>query len=320
MLKIGAVAVLLGGCQAAAPIHVWTPPAIGSAVGKRVAIAPLSGDPKVAVPLHAAMLRQRPRGPGCEVYAVDATALESKQQIRLASATSGETSDIALLNHASRSGVDFILRGEVMAPRGMMRQKSRSTPDPLLPPRPSGTDWVADAEQEEDDESLLRVSWSLIDVSGASPLSGQPVVTRRGFAEPSSAAITAAADAAWKLVTPHVVEDQAQLSAPRISLGAGAIRQGNEAAAKGDWHQAQQIWEAVSQQHPRHHGAMHNLAIAAVARQDYADARRLIAEALRTRPLPLYRSTAVWIEQRQRDYHVAFGLSDPPDGWAATSR
>jgi hypothetical protein len=65
---------------------------------------------------------------------------------------------------------------------------------------------------------------------------------------------------------------------------------------------------------------MHNLAIAAVARQDYSEARRQIAAALAAKSSPLYQTTAVWIERRQRDYHIAFGLPDPPEGWAATRR
>jgi hypothetical protein len=317
---IWAFALLLGGCQAAAPIRVWAPPAIKSAVGKRVAIAPLAGDPKIAGPLHAAMLRERPREPGRQVFAIDAGVLEKQQQIRLASATVGETSDIALLNLARRNGIDFVLQGEVLPQRDALKRPARPGPDPLLPPRLVAADWIDGTEPEEDEESLLRVSWNLIDVSGNRPLNGQPIVTRRSLEQPSAAVITVAAQSAWELVVPHVVSDQAQLSAPRFAVGASAIRQGNEAAAQGNWHRAQQIWEVELQRRPRQHAAMHNLALAAVARQDYPEARRLIAQALRANSSSLYQSTAVWIEQRQRDYHIAFGLPDPPEGWAATSR
>jgi tetratricopeptide (TPR) repeat protein len=319
---ICALALLLTGCQAAAPIHVWSPPLIESAVGRRVAIAPIGGDPKIAVPLHAAMLRERPRERGREVYAIDATLLESNQQIRLASATTGETSDIALVNLARRSGVDFILQGEVIPPQDVLH-RSRPLPESLAPVKPGGRDALSAAQQqelEEDEDSLLRVSWNLIDVSGSTPLSGQPVVTRRALAEPTSGMLTSAAQAAWELVIPHVIQDQAELAAPRLARGAQEVRRGNEAAAHGNWQQAEQIWEEVLRQRPRQHAAMHNLAVAAVARQDYIAARRMIAQALRSSSSPLYQTTAVWIEQRQRDYHVAFGLPDPPEGWAATSR
>jgi len=320
-IGIGVIGLLLGGCQAAAPIHVWAPPTIQSAVAKRIAIPPLAGDPEVAGPLHAAMLRQQPRGDGLQVIALDAKTLESNQTIRLASATEGQTSDIALLSLARSSGVDFILQGEVMSTRDAAVRRSVARPDPMLPSRPNVLDPLAGIPPEiETEESLLRVSWNLIEVAGTQPLSGQPVVTRRLLGQDEAAMVSAAAEAAWQLVIPHVVQDQAQLAAPRLALGSAAIRRGNEAAAHGDWLQAEQRWSEVLRQRPRQHAAMHNLAVAAVARQDYQAARRLIAQALQLSSSPLYQDSAVWIEQRQRDYHLAFRLPDPPGGWAATRR
>lgn len=321
-IVVGVLGLLLGGCQAAAPIHVWAPPTIQSAVGKRVAIPPLAGDPEIAGPLHAAMLRLQPRGEGLQVLALDARTLENKQTIRLASATEGQTSDIALLSLARSSGVDFILQGEVMLTRDAAVRRPVERPDPMLPSRPNTLDPLAriPSQAVESEGSLLRVSWNLIEVAGAQPLSGQPVVTRRLLGQDDAAVVAAAAEAAWQLVIPHVVQDQTQLAAPRLALGSAAIRRGNEAAAHGDWMQAEQRWAEVLRQRPRQHAAMHNLAVAAVARQDYQTARRLIAQALQLSSSSLYQDTAVWIEQRQRDYHVAFGLPDPPGGWAATRR
>ncbi len=321
-ISIGVLGLLLGGCQAAAPIHVWAPPTIQSAVGKRVAIPPLAGDPEIAGPLHAAMLRLQPRGNGLQVVALDARTLESNETIRLASASEGYTSDIALLSLARNSGVDYILQGEVMSTRDVGVRRSIERPDPMLPSRPSTLDPTAriPAPEAGGEDSLLRVSWNLIAVAGSQPLSGQPVVTPRLLGQDEMAMVTAAAEAAWQLVIPHVVQDQTQLAAPRLAWGSAAIRRGNEAAAHGDWLQAEQRWSEVLRQRPRQHAALHNLAVAAVARQDFEAARRLIAQALQMSSSSLYQDTAVWIEQRQRDYHVAFGLPDPPEGWAATRR
>lgn len=321
-IGIGVIGLLLGGCQAAAPIHVWAPPTIQSTVGKRVAIPPLAGDPEIAGPLHAAMLRLQPRSNGIQVYAVDARTLERDETIRLASATEGQTSDIALLSLARSNGVDYILQGEVMSIRDAAVRRSTERPDPMLPSRPKNLDPLAriPGQDVDSEDSLLRVSWNLIEVTGSQPLSGQPVVTRRLLGQDEAAVVTAAAEAAWQLVIPHVIQDQAQLAAPRLALGSAAIRRGNEAAAHGDWMQAEQRWMEVLRQRPRQHAALHNLAVAAVARQDYEAARRLIAQALQISSSPLYQDTAVWIEQRQRDYHIAFGLPDPPGGWAATRR
>jgi hypothetical protein len=328
--------VSLCGCQTAAPIHVWAPPRIDSAVGKRVAIAPLTGDPQIAGPLRAAMLRLQPRDVGREVVAIDATRLPDDQKIRLVSATDGEPSDITIISLARRAGVDYVLMGDVLqsphnrrADRyGMPNDLAQNipmangrTPNPLNP-RSLGSEGPSmdDAALAFGQDELLRVSWNLIDVRQGTPLSGQPVVTRRAPDQPISRAIDEAAEAAWELVIPHVVRDQAELTAPRMALGAGDIRRGNEAAAAGDWNRAEQIWSEVLRKHPKNHAAMHNLSVAAVARQDYSAARLRIAGALAAKSSPLYQSTAVWIERRQRDYHIAFNLPDPPEGWAATRR
>jgi hypothetical protein len=334
-LLVGGCA-LLCGCQTAAPIHVWAPPRIDSAVGKRIAIAPLTGDPQIAGPLRAAMLRSQPRDAGREVVAIDATRLPDDQKIRLVSATEGEPSDITIVSLARRAGIDYVLMGDVLQSPHSRRVDRYGVPNDLaqdipmangrsanpLNPSDLGSDAasVADPPLGIGQDELLRVSWNLIDVRRGTPLSGQPVVTRRDPSRPISMAIDEAAEAAWELVIPHVVRDQAELAAPRMASGSGGIRRGNEAAASGDWNRAEQLWSDVLRKHPKSHAAMHNLAVAAVARQDYSEARRQIAAALAAKSSPLYQTTAVWIERRQRDYHIAFGLPDPPEGWAATRR
>lgn len=314
--------LLLGGCQSTAPIHVWSVPVIDSAVGMRVAVAPLAGDPQVALPLHRAMLRQQPRTPGREVFAINAATLESTAVVRLASATEGEPSDLALLHLARQHAIDWVLQGEVLAERGGPR--TAILPPAVAPaggPLPPGQgSRAAEPAPEAQGPTLVRVSWKLVSVSGSAPLAGQPLVTHREPGQSTDDLIAKAAEAAWELVTPHVRQDQTQLSAPRLAWGSRDIRRGNEAAASGQWHQAEQIWSEVLHRHPAQHAAMHNLAVAAVARQDFAAAQRLIAQALRSRNSSLYQDTAVWIERRQRDYHAAFSLPDPPEGWAATRR
>ncbi len=356
LMRVGCA--LLGGClvgcQSVAPIHVWHPPRVDSAAGKTVAVAPLTGDPEIARPLHAAMLRERPDDSGRSIVAIDASRLQDHSEIRLVSAEEGESSDIALVNLAQRAGVDYLLIGDVMPGSGR-RQASRAGMgnEPLpgddrysditgrsgLEDRlvdgdrngvrvPGGPLFLSPLDPIEEivtplmrhHDDWLRVSWKLIDVKRGVPLSGQPVVTWREPGATESATITAAARSAWELLSPHVISDQAQLTSPRLALGATAIRRGNRVAASGDWQQAERVWQAVLDRHPTNHAAMHNLAVAAVARQDFSAAQTHISAALGRHSSPLYRATAVWIEQRQRDYHLAFDLPDPPTGWAATRR
>lgn len=317
---VGCVAfcLVIGGCRAAAPIHVWTPPKLASAVGSRVAIAPIRGDAAIAGPLGEAMLRNQPRDAGRSVVAIDARQLQGDETIRLVSSVEGETSDITLVTLARRNEIDFVLVGEVFESPGRRRRATSLPPELAQHLNLSIENAVTDSSADE--INLIRVSWSLMDVRRGVPLSGLPVVTFGNPRQPDDDAIDLAAASAWELIVPHVIRDHTELTAPRLMPGSGDIREGNIAAAAGNWNTAEQIWNDVLRRYPRNHAVIHNLAVAAVARQDFSAARRCIAQAIDVRSLPLYRSTSVWIEQSQRDYHTAFGLPDPPQGWAATSR
>ena len=291
-----AVLLLLStiGCQVVAPIHVWARPKLQSAVGHKVAVAPISGDQKIAGPLHTAMIAQAPQEIGRSIQCIDARSLQDNQTIRLVSAVEGETSDIANLSLARRQGVDFLLTGEIIR----QSEASRMTLT----------------------GESLAVSWKLVDVRGHSTAAGIPIITHHDDTLDSQAIAMAAAEDAWKLITPHIQSTSVHLAATVFEAGSSGVKQGNAAAVQGDWMTAEDNWKRVLDAHPKQHAAMHNLAIAAVARQDYDEARRMIGRTLHRRNKPLYRQTAVWIEARQRDYHEAFGLPDPVTGWAATRR
>jgi len=314
----GTFCLIFGGCRAAAPIHVWSPPRLASAVGTKVAIAPIRGDTNVAAPLGEAMLRVYPQDVGRNVVVVDARRLQSDRTVRLVSTAEGETSDIALATLARRNDIDFVLVGEVMRPANNRVSTSNLPPD-LAFKMASGIENSA-TDSSADETGLIRVSWSLMDVRRGVPLNGLPVVTPGNPRDPSDDSIDLAAKSAWELIVPHVIRDHTELIAPRLTFGSRDIRKGNVAAAAGDWQRAEHIWLAVLKRYPHNHAAKHNLAVAAVARQDYAAARQYISNALASHSSSLYRSTSVWIEQSQREYHTAFGLPDPPEGWAATSR
>lgn len=310
----GAAAVILAvlaGCQVAAPIQVWAPPQLKSAVGRKVAIAPIAGDQKIAGPLHAAMIAHAPRDAGRQLHCIDTRALQDTQTIRLVSAVEGETSDIADLSLARRQGVDFLLTGEIIQQPGKTRmQMHKAQHSEAL-----GTETPPYGESE-----MLAVSWKLVDVQQQGVSTGLPIVTRHVGAIESQSIAQVAAEDAWKLITPYVRSDSVNLSSPRWTLGSGRVRRGNAAAIQGDWMSAQDRWSQVIADNPKHHAALHNLSIAAVARQDYDQARQFIGAALKLSNQSLYRETAVWIETRQREYCDAFGLPDPASGWAATRR
>ena len=98
-------------------------------------------------------------------------------------------------------------------------------------------------------------------------------------------------------------------------LGSTEVRRGVEFAQRGEWHEAEVVWRKVIEEHPRNHAALHNLAMAMVARQEFATAKRLAQQALRFHRSSAYESSVVWIEQQQMQYTKAFHLDMPEEGW-----
>ncbi len=129
---------------------------------------------------------------------------------------------------------------------------------------------------------------------------------------------SAAARETFRLITPSVDRKRVQLAIPYAMLGSRDVRRGNLAARSGKWSEAEQIWSKVLDRHPLQAAAAHNLALAAVAGQDFSRAKKLARQAIRLQPTSLHQQTLVWIELKQRDYHQAFQLPDPPEGWFVT--
>ncbi len=310
-----------------------------SAVGSRVAIAPLGGDRAFAEPLRLAMLTQPPRDPGRVIQCVDTSMLvPANPSVRLVSATSEDASDLLAMKVAKQQNVDFLLTGEVIEQPSEVRSRMHRQAqygdelEPLDPVDPSthaiptpGSDGQMPASPTESmpadvTKKSLAVSWKLVDMRNGGEAKGFPVVTHYDSTLDKQSIAKLAAEDAWSLITPSVFKDQAKLCVPYLKQGSREVRLGNQAAAHGDWMTAQQHWQQALERHPRNHAAMHNLAVAAVAQQDFELANERIGNAIRQSPHPQYRMTAVWIEAKQRDYHDAFGLPDPPSGWSAVRR
>lgn len=344
--------VLLTGCRMGVPIHVWEPPTLESTVGKKVVVPSLGGatrDPgsdgdnhgaanqsatvlasaiepeskpekTIADAIHEQLLTQVPTDFGRQTELVPVDELNQQSPVRLVSAVDHQHSDIALSSLARRQGFDFVLRGELLPDR---RPASMRETNPQL-----------------------SVSWRLLelDSSNASPgqlqpvdksirtprhVGGRPVVVDLqsaidrypdlAIAEDSQTALSAAlVRDTYRLITPSVRRDRAQLEIAYLLPGSQEMRQGNALAHAGRWPEAQEVWRRVLEKHPWSIAAMHNLAIASAAEQDFSKAKELARKAVRRSPSKLHKQTLVWIEQRQRDYHRAFHLPDPPEGWFFT--
>lgn len=303
-LSISVALLALGGCRMGVPVHVWQAPQLQSTVDKRVLVSSLAGPEPVAQQIKQKLIAAAPQDDGRRTTLVDADTLRSKSQIRLVSATDDEPNDLALASLARRQGFDYLLRGEVMESR-----------QPNVQP---------DAEQE------LKISWRLIGITDKSFAGGSPVVVDAESSidrypdlalssQLDQQLANAAARDTLRLITPSVTRERVQLSIPYLTPGSRQVRRGNGAALAGRWSEAQQHWQAALDRHPTQLAALHNLALAAAAGQDFSRAKKLARRAIRLRPSKLHKKTLVWIELKQREYHQSFGLPDPPEGWFLTS-
>ncbi|MEM6981346.1 MAG: hypothetical protein AAF539_16935, partial [Planctomycetota bacterium] len=125
------------------------------------------------------------------------------------------------------------------------------------------------------------------------------------------------------LLEPVVAREEIELAHPRLLAGSKSIRTANLLAASGNWPAAEQAWLDTLQAFPNQPAGWINASIAAAARQDFELAKNRLAEALRcsaTSPAnaTLASKTLVWVELQQRQYHAAFDLPEPHDGWRVT--
>ena len=293
----------MAGCSTLVPIHVWSPSGLESTVGKRVVISDVVGPKDITSPLKQKLIASAPQDSGRETTIASSLDLHQSDAIRLVSATDEEPSDIALSAAAKQEGYDYVLRGEVLEDR-----------------RPK--------ELKEADKRL-SISWRLFQLGDDSSTGGMPVVVAKDtaidrypdlklIADEDTLLMTAAVRDTYRLISPSVNRHEIRLAIPYATPGSKRVRAGNIAALNGRWADAKRIWSEVAETHKLQVAAIHNLALAAVAEQDFSKAKQLARKAVRRKPSSLHQKTLVWIELQQREYHKAFNLPDPPEGWFVT--
>ncbi|WP_146390192.1 tetratricopeptide repeat protein [Allorhodopirellula solitaria] len=231
--------------------------------------------------------------------------LESRATIQLVSNRDQAPSDLAIAAAARRSGVRYLLRGEIMHATG----RSHS-------------------------DQQLSVVWQLVGLDAAAGTHGLPITVdqtslQRRYPElmavpdPTLRLHRAMARETLGLIHESVVRQNVELANSYVTLGSAAVRRGNDLAALGNWPAAEDVWLQTLERYPLQTAAWINASIAAAARQDFDLAKQRITRAIRLSLLsPVQRhlaeETLVWLELRQRDYLESFDLPDPADGWRVT--
>ncbi|WP_143543773.1 tetratricopeptide repeat protein [Rhodopirellula sp. MGV] len=320
----GLCLVVGSGCRVTAPVHRWVPPGLHAAVDQTVVLSEIEGPAELAASLRQRLLDTAPRDEGRKLAIIDVNRLRQQSSdsetnpIALVSHQESVASDVSLLPLAKRGDVNYLLRGEVLV-------------DQTAP-------WLADRDQR------LVVSWCLTPVNSDRDLSpgddrqqsehqqaqyGTPLTINLADAlkkypdlawlnDKHAALETAMVRETFALLSPTVQRDKVRLDNPLPLPGSWHTVAGNFYAKSGRWADAETQWQRALKWNPFSSAAMHNLALAKSAKQDFSQARHWASRSVVFGPTKRHQRAAVWVEQAQRDYHEAFDLADPPEGWSVT--
>lgn len=294
--------ISLAGCKTTAPIHVWRPPKL-AAEPATVAFMGVTGPAKWSDPIELAILEKPPK----DWTLIAAERLDTKLPIRLVSGFDDQPNDMAISAAARDQGLAYLLHGQVLQATG-----------------------------HEDRTDQLTLSWRLTGLQPGTESFGMPVfVDERLIADRYPHLLLSVPDPAERIRRAAVMETSRMLqssvhrqtvtlASPRMLPASRRVRRGNMLATSGNWPMAEQVWMSVLEDHPRNPAALINASIAAAARQDFKTAKERVTQAVRRSVLSpanktLAQQTLVWIELRQRDYHEAFDLPPPEEGWRVSA-
>jgi len=304
---------IFSGCQMTAPIHVWKRPGMGNQGPVRIAVSPIAGDPEVAMRLQEAMAASKPQTMP-QLAVVFPHELERVGGIQLVS-YDGQPSDMASLGAARRAGAQYVLSGQVISH------------DLHPPPEPQTVRWSLLPRIPPDPETLT-VRWVVYEVATGKRVGDNTVTMDRLDAEkhyPDLAfqasgdvkVLAASARRSWELLVPTTHATDVLIDLPWFSYGSSQVRKGNAYARQGRWELAEREWQEAADKNNWNAAAWTNLSIAAVAHEDFPLARARLKHAdSKLWPGNEKQKTLLWIEERQREYHDAFQLPPPADGWS----
>jgi len=314
------------GCRISTPVFVWTTPRSNTSPQLAIAIGHIEGKPETAKDFERLFAEQRPSNLE-SIAVVGSDELVAVNPVQLASTAPplAKQGEIGAIQAARQAGTDYVLMGETVRD-----ELEFETPGSNLPPEIQAitNQSLNPAPMTARRPEHLTIAWRAIDAQTRETIANFSTSMDRHQADntypelvwqypnPRDRVIAANAREAWKSIGPHVVQDKAKLAVSWGAPGSAEIRKGVVYAKAGRWLEAEQHWQGVVEKYPRHHKAWHNLAYAAAAREDFQEAKRCIKLALELSDNSHYTQTFRWIELRQRDYHAAFNLPEPPEGWA----
>lgn len=326
-LLLSGLVVFLVGCQMTAPINTWKAGSIPRSGLVRVAIAPvgvasramptsyavsMEDLQKAAKTLESSIVATTPR-PNPLLLTITPDQLATASQIQLVS-YDNQPNETATVGAARNTNSDLMLQANVVFAH-------------LTPIEDKRRSFLAKLLNRKREEMHLTVHWTVVDVESGQRLLEQTIDTSETDVKriaksagnqlqmENSSIVSLAAYRGWQLVSPQLQPDDVLLDLPWFWMGSSQVRKGNGYARQGRWDLAEKEWQAAADQHPTNAAAWHNLAISAVAKEDFDLARSRLKHADNIARGRTTDKTERWLETQQRNYHRIMGLPDPQGGW-----
>ncbi len=318
LLLLGAL--LLSGCAPHAKLLVWRPAAEEISGVNKLVILDLDGEEPYGRIARGALEAQFAQNRHYTL--VDPAVLGPERSVKNGE---GETDVSAALAAAKSAGVDAILTGHVVSYKvddDEQRDTHFSFGESSGKNHKSGASFNAfgigiDNNHTITREASVSLSVKLIDVQSQQVIavrqSSHHVTAQQVNGEGELPArervltelLTACATDVVSLIAPHYVPAEVTLARQFYGKGMDDVRRGNELAKQGDWGGAAAAWEAAVKHDPGNHAALHNLALAAEARQDFPSAIRNLDKAMASYPASLYHDTQKRLKNEQVLYLAA---------------
>lgn len=314
------ISAALSGCAPVARLQVWRPAAEDIQGVNRLVILDLDGEEPYGRIARGALEAQFAQNRHYTL--VDPVVLGPARNIRNAEGTTDLSAAIAA---AKNTGVDAILTGQVVSYKvddDEQRDTHFSFGGEEGSSKRSGASFSAfgigiDNNHTITREASVSLAVKLIDVQSQQVVavrqSSHNIVAKRVNGEGILPArervltelLSACAKDVVELIAPHYIPAEVKLARQFYGSGREDLRKGNDLARQGDWQAAAAAWEEARKANPGNHAALHNLALAAEARQDFPRALELANKALKTYPASLYHETQKRLKNEQTLYLAA---------------
>jgi len=321
LLRILTVLVVVSGCAPKARLMVWRPAELDIAGLERLTVLDFEGEHQSGKIARSALQAQLFENK--YYHLIDQAELA---RVRPVTTPDGVPDVTAAMEAARTIGVDAILCGQVVSYNvlddlqtdhhielGGGASKNTKTGD-----SGSSVGFGLDSTQTLTREASVSVAVKLIDVRTGEIRAARQFahtfhgkrVNGQGELPTREAILTKLLNECShdieKLIAPHYLPQEVTLARQFYGKGLKNLREGNKLAARGNWKDAENLWQTAAKENPQSHAADFNLALAAEARQDYPAAMKHVDAALKQYASSDYQAAKKRLIVSQQKFQQAF--------------